>query len=156
MTEVSENNISLLEYAKEGNPILIRSPYCIHACTRRWQPRGDLENDDRFACYQYLWMETDYLVYKVCWKDNYMPPSKMLYILKEGGDITDGHCRQTDDLLRVTAEWTSKLHEEIFVFDDGYWGKSKEMFKSIQEASWEAVSLDDAEITATSLPNRSF
>jgi transitional endoplasmic reticulum ATPase len=56
-------------------------------------------------------------------------------------NIVDGHCQETDALLLAAGKWTSQLHDEIFVFDNGYWDKSKELWKSVSGASWEDVIL---------------
>ena len=55
--------------------------------------------------------------------------------------IVDGHCQETDALLLAAGKWTSQLHDEIFVFDNGYWDKSKELWRSVSGASWEDVIL---------------
>jgi transitional endoplasmic reticulum ATPase len=68
-------------------------------------------------------------------------PDKMFYILHPSTP-TDGHCAETDSLILAAGKWTSQLHEEIFIFDDGYWEKSKELWKSVNGASWSDVILD--------------
>ena len=71
-------------------------------------------------------------------------PDKMFYIMhpRSESSIVDGHCRETDALILTAGKWTSQLHDEIFVFDDGHWEKSKELWKSVNGASWSDVILD--------------
>ncbi|RYC56798.1 hypothetical protein CHU98_g9410 [Xylaria longipes] len=38
--------------------------------------------------------------------------------------------------------WANELHGEVWVFDQGYWQKSAELFRSIMGASWDSVILD--------------
>ncbi|ORY02131.1 hypothetical protein BCR34DRAFT_592018 [Clohesyomyces aquaticus] len=67
----------------------------------------------------------------------------MFYILKEGGQVdSEGHCKETDVLIRAVAKWTSQLYQEVFIFDDGCWIKSKTMWKAVQRSSWDNVILD--------------
>lgn len=68
------------------------------------------------------------------------------YILHERAtnhaNIEEGHCTETDALVLVAGKWTSILHDEIWVFDNGYWEKSKELWKAVEGSSWEDVILD--------------
>jgi transitional endoplasmic reticulum ATPase len=66
---------------------------------------------------------------------------RIFYILSPSPS-TNGHNPSTDALLLSAGKWTSQLHEEIFVFDDGYWEKSTELWKSVSGASWSDVILD--------------
>lgn len=70
-------------------------------------------------------------------------PNKLFYILhpRSESHIVDGHCQETDALIRAAGKWTSQLHDEIFVFDHGFWDKSKELWKSVSSASWSDVIL---------------
>lgn len=96
--------------------------------------------------FQYIWAEKEYLVYYVMWQETMCAPTKLFYILtpRSASHIVDGHCEETDALVMAAGEWTSQLHDEIFVFDDGYWDKSKELWKSVSGASWSDVILPPA------------
>lgn len=71
---------------------------------------------------------------------------KLFYILRPRSEsqIFDGHCQETDALIRAACKWTSQPHNEVFVFDDGEWEKSKDLWKSISGASWADVILPPA------------
>ena len=73
-------------------------------------------------------------------------PTKLFYVLhpRSESHLVDGHCQETDDLIRAAGKWTSQLHDEIFVFDNGYWDKSKELWNSVSGASWNDVILSPA------------
>jgi len=45
----------------------------------------------------------------------------------------------TDELLMAVGAWTTELHEEVYVFDSGYWCKNEELWKSVKGASWDEV-----------------
>ena len=83
-------------------------------------------------------------MYYVQWQDMLKCPDKMFYVLhpRAGSDIVDGHCAESDALLLAAGKWTSQLHEEIFVFDDGRWEKSKDLWRSVNGSSWSDVILD--------------
>lgn len=49
----------------------------------------------------------------------------------------------TDNLLLEAGRWTTNLHDEVWVFDQGYWQKSKELYDSIKNAEWSNVILDE-------------
>jgi transitional endoplasmic reticulum ATPase len=71
------------------------------------------------------------------------PQEKLFYILhpRSATNVVDGHCLETDALLLAAGKWTSQLHNEIFVFDNGHWEKSTELYKSVAGASWSDVIL---------------
>ena len=80
------------------------------------------------------------------WQDILAQPTKLFYILhpRSESHIIDGHCQETDALILSAGKWSSQLHDEIFVFDNGYWAKSKELWKSVSGASWTDVILSPA------------
>lgn len=47
-----------------------------------------------------------------------------------------------DQLLLAVGAWSAQLHDEVYVFDDGYWQKNSKLWESVQDASWEEVILD--------------
>lgn len=73
-------------------------------------------------------------------------PTKLFYILhpRSESNIDSGHCQEIDDLVLAAGKWTSQLHDEIFVFDNGRWDKSKELWNSVSGASWTDVILSPA------------
>ncbi|KAL0562813.1 hypothetical protein V5O48_019265, partial [Marasmius crinis-equi] len=46
-------------------------------------------------------------------------------------------------LLLSVGNWASKLHNEIWVFDQGYWRKDPNLWYEIQKAEWKDVILKD-------------
>jgi transitional endoplasmic reticulum ATPase len=98
---------------------------------------------DRF---QYIWNDNEFLVYYAVWQEMLSQATQLFFILhpRAESNIVDGHCQETDALLLAAGKWTSQLHDEIFVFDNGYWDKSKELWKSVSGASWSDVILSPA------------
>ena len=155
VTEVEEKYASLFDYASAGNAKLTRDGKDEEFMAgKAWRAVGEgiekkshpgkVLDDDRFARYQYVWENKEYLLYWAQWQDMMKPQARMFYILspRETSNITNGSCAETDALLLAAGKWTSQLHNEIFVFDDGRWTKSKELWKSVDGASWDDVILD--------------
>ena len=44
-------------------------------------------------------------------------------------------------MLKDVGEWSSTLHDEIWVFNQGYWQKDSELYSAIQKSRWEDVIL---------------
>jgi AAA+ superfamily predicted ATPase len=157
ITEVSESHVSLFEYAETGKATLtLDTDTDSFNATRKWKSVGEriekklhpgrLEDEYRLCRFKYEMEGEQFLVYYFVWKDMLEARQQNFYILypRSSADVQDGHCKQTDELVLKVGKWTSQLHEEIFVFDDGDWDKSKELYKSVHGSSWEDVILDPA------------
>ncbi|KAF2627571.1 P-loop containing nucleoside triphosphate hydrolase protein [Macroventuria anomochaeta] len=154
VTEVEAKKIALFEYAATDKALLnFDSDDEQFNATRDWRAVGEgiekkmhpgrLTDDFRFARFQYIWDDKEFLVYYVTWQDMLSQPTKLFYILhpRFKSHIVDGHCQETDALILAAGNWTSQLHDEIFVFDNGHWDKSKELWKSVSGACWADVIL---------------
>ncbi|KAF2471070.1 proteasome-activating nucleotidase [Lindgomyces ingoldianus] len=155
ITEAEEGRISLLEFADAGHAMyILDSDEESFNATRKWRSVGErlekklhpgkLSDDYRFARFQYIWGGKEFLLYFVVWKDMLESQNRIFYILspRNEGNIVEGHCVDSDELVLAAGKWTSQLHEEIFVFDNGYWEKSKDLWKAVEGSSWEDVILD--------------
>jgi AAA+ superfamily predicted ATPase len=104
---------------------------------------GGLEDCVRFARWLYAWQKSEFLIYEVEYREPNEGPEKVFFILSPKSGIRgDLHHPLTDELLMTVGEWTTELHDEIYVFDDSRWHKNKELWKSVQGASWDDVILD--------------
>ncbi|KAK7949531.1 hypothetical protein PG988_016170 [Apiospora saccharicola] len=100
---------------------------------------GGLGEQVLFAKYLYKWRGHEFLVYLVDGRDGTAgyPTVRNYYILTANKS-------QAQQLLLEAGRWGADLHDEIWVFDQGYWQKSRELYTSIQKASWDQVILDEA------------
>ncbi|CAG8950277.1 hypothetical protein HYFRA_00006769 [Hymenoscyphus fraxineus] len=48
---------------------------------------------------------------------------------------------KTDALIQAATNWLQDLHQEVLVFNGGFWQKSKELWSNIQTANWADVIL---------------
>lgn len=60
-----------------------------------------------------------------------------LFILHEG-DV-----QPIFTLLISIAAWGQDLHEEVLIYDQGFWQKSRSLYYEIQKANWSDVILKD-------------
>ncbi|KAL8733498.1 MAG: hypothetical protein Q9166_002125 [cf. Caloplaca sp. 2 TL-2023] len=49
-----------------------------------------------------------------------------------------------NQLILDASKWTLELHNEIWIFDQSFWQKSRELWQSAQDADWDDVILDEA------------
>jgi transitional endoplasmic reticulum ATPase len=99
---------------------------------------GGLAERALFAKYLYRWKDNDFIVYFVDGRDGTMayPTVANFYILTSSKP-------KAHQLVLEAGRWTSDLHEEIWVYDQGYWQKSKELYDSIRNAEWGSVILNE-------------
>jgi transitional endoplasmic reticulum ATPase len=110
------------------------------APVRRLEPEtGGLADNILFAKYVYSWGEHEFIMYYVNGRDGPMGFSHEVvnqYLV--GGDAAEA-----DALILAAGRFSASLHDEIWVFDQGYWQKDRELWRSIQNASWGNVILDE-------------
>ncbi|TFB07550.1 putative ATPase YjoB [Trichoderma ghanense] len=99
---------------------------------------GVIAKEVLFEKYLLTWQSTDFLVYLVNGRDGVSsyPQVTNYFILAT-------HESLASQLLLAAGRWTSELHDEIWVFDGGYWAKNAELYRSAMKASWEDVILDE-------------
>ncbi|KAL1301972.1 hypothetical protein AAFC00_002427 [Neodothiora populina] len=57
--------------------------------------------------------------------------------------ILSSSSKATERLLLEAGRWSMALHDEVWVFDQGMWQKSHELWESVQAAEWENVILNE-------------
>ncbi|ETS76622.1 hypothetical protein PFICI_12009 [Pestalotiopsis fici W106-1] len=99
--------------------------------------RGGLIERALFGKYMYKWKESDFIVYFVDGRDGQAsyPTVQNFYILTT-------EKQKAHQLILEAGRWNADLHEEVWVFDGGYWQKSKDLYESFRNASWDSVILD--------------
>lgn len=116
---------------KEPGPRLVKKP-------------GVLNDHVRFGQWLYAWNDYKFFLYEVVFTEPMRGPTKLYFVLSHHsqGTIYKGLCSATDELLLAVGAWSTEIHKEIYVFDEGRWCKSRELWKSVQGCSWEDVILD--------------
>lgn len=100
---------------------------------------GGLALDVQFGKFLYTWQGTEFIVYLVDGRDGMSsyPPVRNNYILTADRP-------KADALVVAAGRWANELHDQVWVWDDGRWIKSAELFESVRKASWDNVILDEA------------
>ena len=57
--------------------------------------------------------------------------------------LHDGDERPIRDFLIAAGSWSAELHEEIWVYNQGFWKKDYELWTEVQKADWEEIILDE-------------
>lgn len=148
---VSGQGVDLLGFASSGHatltfvdagggdlpPALVWKGY-IPPARRIDGNKGGLAKDVGFAKFHYAWKGFEAILYVVDGRDGTgaWPQVRNYYLL-----TSDPH--KADALIIAAGAWTNELHDEVWVWDGGFWQKSAELYQSIQKASWDSVILDE-------------
>lgn len=98
----------------------------------------ELYNRDIFGHYQLEFQEHTIKMYVVEWAWTVIGKKIRLFYL-----ITpEGLSKLVDDLLLIVARWTSRLHNEVYVFDDGDWKKDANLWTAMKSSVWDDMILD--------------
>jgi len=98
---------------------------------------GSLGEQLNFGKFEYSWRGHDFLLYIVDGRDGTSP-----YGVTRNHYVLSTERKHADALLLAAGSWANELHGEVWVFDQGYWQKSAELFRSILSAKWDNVILD--------------
>ncbi|OTB01277.1 hypothetical protein M426DRAFT_323553 [Hypoxylon sp. CI-4A] len=147
-----EDSINLLTYATAGHanltvideevggslPSLVSWKIYRPPARRADGATGILADRIIFGKFLYKWQDTEFIIYRVDGRDGLSsyPIVANYYILTT--DKAKAHA-----LCVAAGQWSSELHDEIWVFDQGYWQKNAALYQSIMKASWESVILDE-------------
>ena len=140
-------NSSLLSYAAAGNaectPVDADNSVTENLKWRQYIPPakrldnspGFLYDSVQFGKYLYKWNDHEYLLYTII--DGVgMYTQAMSYLL--------GTQESNDQLILAACRYRIDIHDSVLVFDGGYWQQSSELWRSVQNANWDAVILDPA------------
>ncbi|KAI4637545.1 hypothetical protein J4E83_000362 [Alternaria metachromatica] len=91
-----------------------------------------------FGKYMYKWKDQEAILYIAEGRDggSYYPSPTLHYVLSNAS-------HKVDELIKDATKWGSELHNEVWVFDGGYWQKSAELYHSVQKSTWDSVILDE-------------
>ncbi|ATY64476.1 ATP-dependent Zn protease [Cordyceps militaris] len=103
--------------------------------TKRSSGDGIVARVPMFAKFLYKYNDHDFIAYRARAQDGAFDSEDMYYILST--DET-----KTDALIQAAGTWGSVLHDEIWVFDGGFWRKDAGLYASVIKSSWDSVILD--------------
>ncbi|RYP03393.1 hypothetical protein DL765_010508 [Monosporascus sp. GIB2] len=107
---------------------------------------GNFTSETWFARYKYTWSGTEFLYYVVRPIGPHRYPQAYHFLLSpRDQELTPNHLTPAAEaLLQAVGIWTNELHDEVYVFDSAQWLKSKELWKSTENSSWDDIVLDPA------------
>ncbi|KAI0650237.1 P-loop containing nucleoside triphosphate hydrolase protein [Trametes meyenii] len=117
-------------------PDLITTVYFVPLARRLSQVPGVLVDNISFGAFRLVWDKYDFLLYIVKYPFGF-GSSTHHYILHKGPE------EPARSLLVAAGAWNDRLHQEILVFDNGFWNKSHNLWTEVQKANWEDVILDE-------------
>jgi AAA+ superfamily predicted ATPase len=137
----------------ELTPVFSENDIELHEALRKYRaPRRRLDNEPgklydevMFGRYNLVWQQHEFILLRTAWTTScWGNEDYHWYILtpRSAGTISEGHHSLTDELLLEVGKWSSEVHDEIYVFDDSDWEKSRDLWKSVQGSSWDDVIMD--------------
>ncbi|KAL8989784.1 MAG: hypothetical protein Q9169_008283, partial [Polycauliona sp. 2 TL-2023] len=105
----------------------------IPPATRVSSSPGILFDQDKFASYIYTWQGYEYILYNIVGAHN-LYDEEVSYILGPSASANDA-------LLLAACSYQNQLHEEILVFNNGYWSKNHKLWEEVQKSNWDDVIL---------------
>ena len=108
---------------------------------------GQMEDQVKFGKYLYSWNGHQFIVYFTDFVVDYAFERREQYyfVLYERSRMADGENRPkpVDDLIAAAKKWNEDLHDEVYMFDNQDWIKSKQLWKSVRQSKWEDAILDE-------------
>ncbi|KAF2755194.1 P-loop containing nucleoside triphosphate hydrolase protein [Pseudovirgaria hyperparasitica] len=145
LTVTPASNVDLFVYASAGHASVTPVDDSESWTWRVYAPparrldggSGTLVVDVKFGKFLYKWQSHEFIVYLIHGRDGgaSYPDIANFYILSASNQAAD-------DLIKAAGTYASQLHDQVWVFDQGFWQKSKELYNSFQKASWDDVILD--------------
>ncbi|KAK5123429.1 hypothetical protein LTR85_002861 [Meristemomyces frigidus] len=100
--------------------------------------RGALGDNIKFGKYLLDWQGKEYVM---CYAEGRDGMSSFPQVANQY--VLSASVEATNKLLFEAGAWTSELHNEIWVFDGGFWQKDAALYASVQKSHWEDVILDE-------------
>ncbi|KAF8165526.1 P-loop containing nucleoside triphosphate hydrolase protein [Crassisporium funariophilum] len=98
---------------------------------------GILVDQIQYGVFKVTWQQFEFLIYLVQYPTNY-GNTNQYFILHEGPEEVSRL------LILASGAWSDQLHDEIWVFNQGFWRKDQGLWKEVQKADWKDVILKDA------------
>lgn len=154
---IAQGNAGLIEYAEahnaqaildENGEQFISERVYLTQSRRSGVASGYLMDQVKFGSYRYLWKNEEFPVIHAKWVDNslFAKEHSYYFILYERSKLAQRETRPqpVDQLIAAATKWNKDLHEEVWVFHQEQWTKSKKLWKSVEQSKWDDVILDPA------------
>lgn len=136
--EGQSNAFDLLQYAADGRCEITPRADLYSQVVTEWRGMGrGIDESAGNSWYEVGWNGHKMSVVLLMWIDNYRPRNG-IWIVAANKEIAEA-------FLVDVSEWCSEVRGEIVVFEGGCWHKSKELYRSIQAATFDNLILPAAE-----------
>ncbi|KAL5527373.1 hypothetical protein ACEPAG_6164 [Sanghuangporus baumii] len=98
---------------------------------------GVLLNSVEFGAFHTAWDKYDFTVFIVKYPEG-------LGVYTQHYILHDGPKGPAHSFLAAVGTWAYELHNEIWVFNNGFWNKDAALWVDVQKANWDDVILKDA------------
>lgn len=147
---VPEYSCNILAFAEAGQAEVIPDPnyngtpfgpfewnQYVASDSRMNGDSGAIQNKVLFGKYILNWQKESFILYVIEGRDGTAsyPAIRNNYIVMSTPSAADS-------LILAAGSYGVLLHDEIWVFDSGYWQKSAKLWSSIQKSKWDNVILD--------------
>ncbi|OCH90947.1 P-loop containing nucleoside triphosphate hydrolase protein [Obba rivulosa] len=115
---------------------LITSVIFVPFARRLGQLPGVLMDQIKFGSFHVAWDKYDFILYIIKWPQGFGEVIQHFF-------VHDGPEKHIRSLILAAGSWFNQLHEEILVFNQGYWSKDHNLWSEVQKANWDDVILKD-------------
>ncbi|ESK96282.1 atp-dependent zn protease [Moniliophthora roreri MCA 2997] len=135
-------NLNLLNFpAAQATPLeitpLVTNLRFISLGNRTSPVPGMLLDGVLAGSFKVVWQTLEFLLYMVECPSPYGFPVQQSYILHDGPE------ENIRSMLLSAGIWANKVHDQIWVFDQGFWQKDGGLWHEVQKADWKDVILKE-------------
>lgn len=147
---LTSTTCDLIKYAEAGHATATLTDD-VHPTLRSWSyqqaarrtsdgsPQGTLREEILFGRYDYDWKDHKFQVLVVDGQNTTMGRcDRRFYVLSHATNKGMG-----ESLVLAASVWSEQSHNEVWVYDQGWWSKDKELWRVVQDSKWEDVILDE-------------
>lgn len=151
VTVIPADSCNLLAWASAGHATATpvedpKDPFSAAIKWRQYIPparrsggqSGFLVDQVQFGKYMYKHKDLEVIMYVVNGRDG-----TGAYPQQYNNYILSSEQRKVDELITEASSWAYELHDEIWVYDGGWWQKSAELWDSVQKSEWSYVILPE-------------
>ena len=109
---------------------------------RSSEEEGKMTDKVLFGKFDYEWKGNVFIVYTATFQQGFNQVKNNYILHKRDHELVDGRCKITDELIAAATKWQNNVHDEVLVFDQERWTKNKELWDSVQNASWDDAIMD--------------
>ncbi|KAH8593385.1 P-loop containing nucleoside triphosphate hydrolase protein [Bisporella sp. PMI_857] len=110
---------------------------------------GGFADGINFAAYDYKFNDYEFLVYIADGAETALSKNSYNYILVDTEKaVSTSPQSQIDALIKAATSWSLELHNEILVFDQGFWQPNRELWSEVQKSEWKDVILEEEKKSA--------